>query len=404
MRIRIGRTLPPAAAPIGIKDLVMGLVALFAGKKSVRNLEEDLGRFYGCRYCFAVSSGRAALSVILQALHELSPEREEILIPAYTCFSVPASIVKNGLKVSLCDLAPDSLDFDFDSLERMLDNPRLLCVIPTHLYGTSADVQRVKKIATGRDLFVVEDAAQAMGAEQNGVQVGKYGDVFFFSTDRGKALSTVEGGLILTDNPRVGETVQKIVGNVPNCSNRHLICLIFKAIALSLFIHPNLYWLPKALPFLQLGKNKFDPTFSITKMSSFQAGLARKWKEKLVSFQQIRSRNALSILSANSWTQAAIVPEVGERIRLPIFVEDQAAKEKILREGDRRGLGISEGYPRSINEIDHPFNLSYGRSFPSAENTARTLISLPIHPSIQEKEISKIAGLLKELLPKAGDQ
>ena len=77
------------------------------------------------KHCFLVSSGKAALTLILQALKELHPERNEVLIPAFTCYSVPSSIVRAGLKVKLCDISPDTLDFDYNQLEKILNDYQL---------------------------------------------------------------------------------------------------------------------------------------------------------------------------------------------------------------------------------------------------------------------------------------
>src|SRR5665647_1758691 len=144
MVMRIGRTLPPAASPFYLKDIVSGVTGFFNGDGIVERFEDDLASFYQVRYCCAVSSGKAALVLILQALHAIHPERDEVLIPAYTCYSVPSAIIRAGLKVRLCDMATGTLDFDFDRMADELENPGLLCVIPTHLFGMPADVKRIK--------------------------------------------------------------------------------------------------------------------------------------------------------------------------------------------------------------------------------------------------------------------
>src|SRR6185369_941791 len=98
MAIHIGRTLSPAAAPLHFRDIVSGVVGLFGGVKAVNRFEDELKEFYHVRHSFAVSSGKAALVLILQALKELSTDRDEVLIPAYTCYSVPSAIVRAGLR------------------------------------------------------------------------------------------------------------------------------------------------------------------------------------------------------------------------------------------------------------------------------------------------------------------
>ena len=88
----IQRTLPPAATPIYLKDIINGFKGLTNGQKEITRFESELKKYYKVKHCFLVSSGKAALIIILKALHELHPERNEVLIPAYTCYSVPSAI------------------------------------------------------------------------------------------------------------------------------------------------------------------------------------------------------------------------------------------------------------------------------------------------------------------------
>lgn len=394
MTMHIGRTLPPAAAPLHFKDLLSGWAGLLDGGITVRRFEEELKEVYGVRHCFAVSSGRAALVLILQALNELSPERDEVLIPAYTCYSVPSAIVRAGLKVRLCDMASGTLDFDFDRLEKQLENPRILCVIPTHLFGLPADVERVKSLADHRGIFVVEDAAQAMGAEWSGKMMGTAGDVGLFSMGRGKAFSTVEGGVILTDNDSIGRAIEKRMGAIAGYGAFDCLKLVLYAVALSVLIHPWIYWLPKSLPFLKLGETHFNPSFPIRRLSSFQAGVARGWKEKIDELKEVRSKNAGKIAAYGVTPLGAPGAVIPGLIRFPVLLADVAAKKKILQVSESKGLGISDGYPDSIDGIAELAYLSNGNSFPAAKDIAERMVSLPVHPFVRDCDIQKIGQLL----------
>src|SRR5687768_15799273 len=109
--MRVGRTLPPAAAPIGPPEIVSGFRGIVHGEKSLDRFRSELKEYFGVKHCFLVCSGRAAFTLILLALEELSPGRKDVVIPAFTCYSVPSSVVRARLKLRLCDLHPDSLDF-----------------------------------------------------------------------------------------------------------------------------------------------------------------------------------------------------------------------------------------------------------------------------------------------------
>jgi len=123
--MRIGRTLPPAASPIYPRDILSGIKGVFRGKRELNRFQSELKEYFGVKHCFLVSSGKAALTLILKALHKIHPDRDEVLIPAFTCYSVPSAIVRAGLKVRLCDISPDTLDFDFNQLDKILAQSKL---------------------------------------------------------------------------------------------------------------------------------------------------------------------------------------------------------------------------------------------------------------------------------------
>ncbi|MEG0139505.1 MAG: DegT/DnrJ/EryC1/StrS family aminotransferase [Comamonas sp.] len=142
-------------------------------------------------------SGTSALMVALRSLKRLSPERSEVIVPAYTCPLVALAIAQCGLQLRLCDLRVDALDMDADCLH-LLCCSKTLAVLPTHLCGRVADVDAALQCARAVGAYVIEDAAQALGARSKGESVALKGDVGFFSLAVGKGLSTFEGGVLIT--------------------------------------------------------------------------------------------------------------------------------------------------------------------------------------------------------------
>ena len=104
--MRIGRTVPPAAAPISWRGFFSGLKGVVRGEAERERFADELREYFNRRHCYLFSSGKAALTVALLALKRLYPGRDRVLIPAFTCYSVPSAIVRAGLKVTLCDVAP----------------------------------------------------------------------------------------------------------------------------------------------------------------------------------------------------------------------------------------------------------------------------------------------------------
>lgn len=403
--MRIGRTLPPAATPIGLGDLWSGLRAVVAGRRELDRFGSELKAHFGVRHCFLVSSGKAAFALILLALHELSPDRDEVLIPAYTCYSVPSSIVRAGLRLRLCDLQADCFDFDFTQLSRMLSRElasKTLAVVPTHLFGFAADVARVRDLAQGTGVAVVEDAAQAMGEGRAGRMAGTLGDAGFFSLGRGKALSAVEGGVILTDRDDLAAALERLVRRLPGYGPLRQLGLVAKAAALMVLAHPGLFWLPRALPFLRLGETLYEPHFPMLAMSAFQAGLARNWRRRLEAMQAGRRDKARRWFGV---LEAAGVP--GPRIprdrlpallRFPLRIGDRPRRDFLLREAAERGLGIMPAYPTAINAIPALRDTLAGGAFPVAERCASELVTLPTHAYLTEADFAILEALVARAL------
>ena len=432
--MHIGRTLPPAAAPIGIRDIISGVCGIFAGQQELDRFGLELKEHFGVKHCFLVSSGKAAFTLILRALKELSPDRDEVLIPAFTCYSVPSSIVRAGLRIRLCDLDPDSLDFDFAQLSAMLSvaplpqtNARpgggtdgysvdtrdstynsgdsikkVLAVVPTHLFGIPADVARLRKLLRDPGVAIVEDAAQAMGETSEERRVGTFGDVGFFSLGRGKAFSVVEGGVIITNRDDLAEVLNGFMSRLPGYGLLSLLNVIFKAAALTVLIHPRFFWVPRSMPFLKLGETLFEPSFPILRMTSFQAGLARNWQERLEILRDARKK------WVNRWIDILGVSRIhgshyfrGQLpglLRFPLRISHTKKRESLLRESSGRGLGIMPVYPTSINAIPELKGKLGGGAFPVAESCARELVTLPTHGYLTEDDVSKLSRLISRVL------
>src|SRR6266571_2746477 len=414
--MRLGRSLPPAAAPIGAREFICGIRGILDGQRELDRFQSELKEYFGVKHCFLVSSGKAAFALILLALKELFPDRDEVLIPAFTCYSVPASIARAGLRIRLCDLHSESLDFDFVQLSALLSEKspprhedahsvaegardsknRILAVVPTHLFGIPADVPRLRELVQDPGIVVVEDAAQGMGESFEGRKLGTRGDVSFFSLGRGKALSAVEGGVIITDRDDIAEALDRYIRSLPQYNLWLLAGLVLKAAGLMLLTHPLLFWLPQSLPFLKLGQTLFEPGFEMLRMSSFQAGLTVNWNERLQEMQNARRRNVsrwIAVLQANGNRGSClrIFPSMG-LLRFPIRMHDIEKKRSLLKESARNGLGITAAYPDSINRLLGSSILD--KTFPVAESFAKQLVTLPTHNYVTQKDVAAIGRLL----------
>ncbi len=422
--MRVVRTLPPAAAPIFLGDLISGLQGFIKGARQIERFESELRQFFGVKYCFTVSSGKAALFAILRALRAFHEGRDEVLIPAYTCPSVPSAIVRAGLKVRLSDIDPRTLDYDFDKLPQTLSfgseevdglevsrrqrrgapdrggnrRRRLLAAIGIHLFGLPADVEKLREFIDDHAVTIVEDAAQAMGGSWKGRKLGTLGDVGFFSLGRGKALSAVEGGVIVTNRDDIAVEIRREIKFLPRPGMAALLSVMLKAVTLAIFLSPSLFWLPSSVPFLRLGKTIYDPGFRTRRLSAFQAGLFGNWQEKLMKLQNARRRNVFRLIELLGLRQfkhldshASDNPDL---VRLPVRAKDTMHARETLRASRRYGMGIMPGYPDSIDSIPELRKDFLNQTFPAAKDQAERLVTVPIHSYLKEEDLHSIARTL----------
>jgi perosamine synthetase len=386
--MKIGRKLPPAAAPIAWTDLWHGAIGIVRPEQSIRRFEDEIRAHFGVRDVFLVSSGTAALTLTLIGLKS-SSRRTEVVIPAYTCFSVPAAVLKAGLRPVLCDIDPSTFDFDHALLERTL-NDNTLCVVAHHLFAIPSNIERVRALCRVRGIVVVEDAAQAMGVESNGRRLGTLGDVGIFSLGRGKTITCGSGGIIVTNSARIGDAIGRRCRELPASRLAEVLKDFAQVLLMALFIRPRLYWLPAAVPFLRLGQTIFPKDVSLKRLSGMKAGILREWQARLIEANRIRSRatadfsRQLSIELANGASHPYL--------RLPIFAATPAERDRIYSVSQRQGLGLSVAYPTPINEIPEISVAFHGKRFPSARRVAEHLLTVPLHQWLSEHDKRAIAG------------
>lgn len=181
----IPRSLSPSGVSINLGDLCAAIGGIFANNRHLEQFREEVCRYFDVKHAFFASSGRASLAQLFKAMAKLRPGKDQVLLPAYTSFSVPSAVVKAGLKVALYDVDPETLSPDINSLKNVVSSSTL-CVVVCHLYGYPCDMDAVRGALKGSEIFLVDDAAQAMGARYKGAWVGTLGDAGLFSFSRGK--------------------------------------------------------------------------------------------------------------------------------------------------------------------------------------------------------------------------
>jgi perosamine synthetase len=390
--MRIGRTLPPAAASIRWMDLWNGLGGMCRGQRSLDALEQEIRQHFGVNHVFLVSSGTAALTLTLEALKTLSPRRK-VVIPAYTCFCVPAAVLNAGLRPQLCDVDPATFDFD-DTLLGQTLNADTLCVIAHHLFGVPSAVERIRTVCQTDRIFVIEDAAQAMGAEANGRPLGTLGDVGIFSLGRGKNITCGSGGIIVTNSRQIAEPLGRLYRRLEPPTVGEQLKDFARLVVMAIFIRPWLYWIPAALPFLELGQTVFPKEIRLARLSGLKAGVLRNWQNSLVRSNRRRSETAAHF-SRRLSLRGTDPPH--PYLRLPLVVSTPKERERIYSISQKRGLGLSTAYPSAVNEIPEIQSSFDGQSFPSARRLSKNLLTLPTHQWLSQKDMTAITELCRDL-------
>ncbi|MFN2126236.1 MAG: DegT/DnrJ/EryC1/StrS family aminotransferase, partial [Anaerolineales bacterium] len=183
----------------------------FIGGKYVKLFEENFASYQQSVHCIGVGNGTDALEIAIEAL-EL-PDGSEVIVPANSFISSAEAVTRTGHKVVFCDANPDDYTLDIKDVRRRITD-KTSAIIAVHLYGHPCDMDKLLKLAQEYNLKILEDCAQAHGAEYKGRKVGCIGDIGAFSFYPGKNLGAYgDGGAILTNDKSINEKCRMIANH-----------------------------------------------------------------------------------------------------------------------------------------------------------------------------------------------
>ncbi len=391
------RLIPPVAVPLGMRDVAA--TVLRSGPETENGLERRLAMSIGMRRAVLYGSGRAALAVYLQRIRVEG--RDEVVVPAYTCWSVPAAVVRAGLKVRLVDIDPQRLDIDPESLARAL-GPRTLAVVAAHLFGPSVDLQRlVAQVKTSDPrIHVIEDAAQAW-PERVLPQI----DAVILSFGRGKPIPLGGGGALLVNSDESDEHDEGGRGGDvrPGGWGRAV-----SLAATSVLTHPIWYRVPESLPFLAVGVTRYDPEFELDRpFRRWQSRLASNFLDRLPQLFGQRTDNARRLAERLERLQGVTLPRpagLPGPIRMPVLVASRALRDRMIPRLRARGVSATAMYPGTLAEIEalRPHRVADDPS-PGADEVAARLLTLPVYPGLTPADLCAIADAFESALEEAGE-
>ncbi|UCG79501.1 MAG: DegT/DnrJ/EryC1/StrS family aminotransferase [Nitrospirota bacterium] len=348
-----------------IKEEVMRLTETVLGSTRyvlgphVTELEEKIADYTGTSYGIGVASGTDALYLSLRASGV--GKDDEVITTPFTFFATVEAILYCGARPVFVDIDPRTFNIDPSRIESAVTE-RTKAIVPVHLYGYPCNMDEIKKIADDRGLIIVEDAAQAFGADINGKKAGSYGQAGCFSFYPSKNLGCYgDGGMIVTSDPAFVSEVRTLRNHGSS----------------STYVHET------------IGVN--------SRLDEIQAAILLVKLKKIDDYNDKRRNNASIYTDLLSGDLKCPSEEDGYRhvyhqytIRCP----ERNSMQERLNEG---GISSVVYYPIPMHLQKAVKFLGYkAGDFPEAEKAAKEVLSLPMYPELKKDAIEKVCSVIKQ--------
>lgn len=394
--------LAPSGTPITVFELLKWLALQPRAAKTVELFRTAFCARYRHSHCFFVSSGRAAMVLLLRALRTLaSPKRDTVIVPSYTCYSVPASAIRAGLRVRVLDIDPDTLSYDLDALART-DFSSVLAIVSANLYGLPNNLPAIAAIARQQGVYFIDDAAQSLGATIDGQPAGSFGDAGLYSLDKGKNITSIQGGILVTESPEIAEALRKQVETLSTPPWQRTLAQAIQLIIYGLLLRPWLYWIPASLPFLKLGTTRYEIDYPIERYDLRLGVMAAILFCKFDIVTRQRTKNARRYLEQLQdipflHLPAPLPGAEPVYLRLPVLVDTREQRDQLLTLLNAEGLGTTGSYP--LATIDIPEIQDHLDSIRSRGDKGRLvaagILTLPTHSYVSRPRIDRICTIIK---------
>lgn len=388
----------------------------------VYQLEEEFKKYLEVKYATSFNSGRSALMAILSSL-ELT-KGEEVLLQAFTCNAAANPIIWSGLKPIYVDCDEKTFNIDVEDLKKKI-SPRSRVVMVQHTFGLPAFTEasagqpaerdEILKICKENNLILIEDCAHSLGADFQGKKIGTFGKAAFFSFGRDKVISSVYGGMVITNDDDLAKKLKEYQEEISYPSYFWIKQQLLHPILMNWLILPTYQILGKYLLVL------FQWLQILTK--------AVHWKEKIgekPNYFPKRLPNALAILALNQFKKLRRFNEHRQKIadfyynelkelssfELPQTLNDKGhiflrftikhpKAHEIIKKAWQKNILIGDWYTDPLAPYGTRLDkLQYKLgSCSKAEKLSRETLNLPTHINISQKEAQKIVNFLKIFSP-----
>jgi dTDP-4-amino-4,6-dideoxygalactose transaminase len=333
----------------------------FIGGKYVTTFEEEFARYCGSKYCVGVGNGTDALHIALRALGVEADD--EVITVANSFIATAEAITMTGARVVFVDCEPQTFNIDIAKVEEAIST-HTKAIVPVHLYGQPSDMSALKELAQRHDLFLVEDAAQAHGAEIGGKRVGTFGHAGCFSFYPGKNLGAYgDAGAIVSDDYEFAVRARMIANHGRVKKYEHE----FEG------VNSRLDGLQGAI--LSVKLKHID-----------------EWTEK---------RRAVAALYGVllEGTDITTPKEASNRRHVyHLYVVRVSNRDKVQDKLKERGIATGIHYPIALPDLEAYKYLGYSAdNFPVATRCSREILSLPMFPELDEHQVTYVCEQLKEV-------
>jgi len=330
--------------------------------REVSAFEEGFAEYCGVKHGIATSNGTTALHVALMA-HEIGPGDDVITVP-FTFIASANSILYVCATPVFVDIDPVSFNINVDQIEAAI-TPRTRAIMPVDLYGNPAEMSRIQDIANRHGLAIIEDAAQAHGAEENGKRAGSWG-TGCFSFYPTKNITTGEGGMVTTGDDCIADRAKLLRAHGMRVRYYHEM----------------------------LGYNY--------RMTNIHAAIGLAQLPKLETFNERRIANA-AYLSEHLPKDKVMVPQVRPGTRhvfhqYTVRLLPPLNRDKVREQLEAKGVGTDIYYPVPVHRQQIYLDLGYGnQTYPESERAAREVLSLPVHPGLSQEDLKTIVAAVESL-------
>jgi len=395
------------------EDIILALKLLFSPKKwqrgkETKKLEKAFKSYFQSDYAVSFLSARTSLWAILNALGV--KENDEILLQAYTCVVVPNAIISLGAKPVWVDINQETFNMDVDDFEKKITE-KTKAVVVQYTFGQAAEIKKIIKIAKKYNLFVIEDCAQALGGEYQGKKLGTFGDVGFFSFGRDKIISSVFGGMVITNNKSVGEKLNKIQNNFSFPTKSWIFQQLLHPIIFSIIIPVYSFFnLGKALHFLTYKANFLSravaekekagkmPKLLFSKMPNALSALALKQFKRLEEFNEKRIKIA-AVYAKELKNPAIELPKIKKDCR-HVFLRYAIKTRKpveLISFAQKRKIFLGDWYYPVIAPMGTDLKkvFYWPGACPEAEKASAMSVNLPTHPRMTMEDVKRVVAVVK---------